>query len=262
MFRRFSARPGPAKERHAPMLANGPGRPLGLRSFASVLRSFCLRARAVGAVARCSLDLTPLLVVQERRRLYRESMTACLKRQLDAFDVIEGVADAAGLLRLAESRHLDHAVIEVDGVPWDVARLVRSLRCHNSSVRVIGLATSVRSSAATEGVRMLSRFAGPDQVADLVAPGHASEAPFVLTSSPAGASSPLSGQQLRVLALLSLGMTVADVAARLSLSERAVAKAKVAIFSRLGVQSQAHAVASALAAGWLGPAAVVTGEDP
>jgi len=60
----------------------------------------------------------PLLVVQERRRLYRESMTACLKRQLGAFDVIEGVADAAGLLRLAESRQLDHAVIEVDGVPW------------------------------------------------------------------------------------------------------------------------------------------------
>ena len=76
----------------------------------------------------------------------------------------------------------------------------------------------------------------------------------MLTSSPAGASSPLSGQQLRVLALLSLGMTVAYVAARLSLSERAVAKAKVAIFSRLGVQSQAHAVASALAVGWLGPA--------
>jgi len=44
-------------------------------------------------------------------------MTACLKRQLDAFDVIEGVADAAGLLRLAESRHLDHAVIEVTGFP-------------------------------------------------------------------------------------------------------------------------------------------------
>jgi DNA-binding CsgD family transcriptional regulator len=44
-------------------------------------------------------------------------------------------------------------------------------------------------------------------------------------------------------------MTVAEVAARLSLSERAVTKAKVVIFSKLGVQSQAHAVASALAAG-------------
>jgi two-component system response regulator DesR len=205
----------------------------------------------------------PLLVVQERRRLYRESMTACLKRQLGAFDVIEGVADAAGLLRLAESRQLDHAVIEVDGVPWDVAVLAGSLRRHNPLVQVIGLAASVRSSVI-EGVRTLPRVAGPDQVAELVAPGHVSEAPFVLTSSPSSASSPLSGQQLRVLALLSLGMTVAEVAARLSLSEGAVTKAKVAIFSKLGVQSQAHAVASALAAGWLGPAAassvVLTGE--
>jgi DNA-binding NarL/FixJ family response regulator len=190
----------------------------------------------------------PVLVIQERRRLYRESMTACLKRQLDAFDVIEGVADAAGLLRLAESRHLDHAVIEVDGVSWDVAVLAGRLRHHNPSLQLIGLAASVRSSAI-EGVRILSRVAGPDQVAELVCPGHAREVPFVLTSSSSSASSPLSGQQLRVLALLSLGMTVAEVAARLSLSERAVTKAKVVIFSKLGVQSQAHAVASALAAG-------------
>jgi hypothetical protein len=40
---------------------------------------------------------------------------------------------------LAESRHLDHAVVEVDGLPWDVAMLAGSLRCHNPSVQVIGL---------------------------------------------------------------------------------------------------------------------------
>jgi hypothetical protein len=43
-----------------------------------------------------------------------------------------------------------------------------------------------------------------------------------------------------------------------------VTKAKRAIFAKLGVQSQAHAVASALAAGWLGPATapvpIITGE--
>jgi DNA-binding NarL/FixJ family response regulator len=196
--------------------------------------------------------LTPLLVVQERRRLYQESMTACLRRQLDAIDVAEGVADAARLLRLAESRHLDHAVIEVDGVPWDVARLAGSLRRHNPSVQVIGLSASARSSAI-DGVRVLSRGAGPDQVAELVSPGHVYDMPFVLTSGASSSSSPLSGQQLRVLALLSLGMTVGEVAVRLGLSERAVTKAKVAIFAKLGVASQARAVAGALAAGWLGP---------
>jgi DNA-binding CsgD family transcriptional regulator len=139
-------------------------------------------------------------------------------------------------------------------VPWDVALLAGSLRCHNPSVQVIGFSASARSSAI-DGVRILSRVAGPDQVAELVCPGHRRELPFVLTCSPSSASSPLSGQQLRVLALLSLGMTVAEVAARLSLSERAVTKAKVAIFSKLGVQSQAQALANALAAGWLGPAA-------
>ena len=58
-----------------------------------------------------------------------------------------------------------------------------------------------------------------------------------------------------MLALLSLGLTAAEVAARLGLSERGVAKSKTAIYAKLGAQSQAQAVASALAAGLLGPAA-------
>ena len=55
-----------------------------------------------------------------------------------------------------------------------------------------------------------------------------------------------------MLALLSLGLTAPEVAARLGLSERGVAKSKAAIYARLGAQSQAQAVASALAAGLLG----------
>jgi DNA-binding CsgD family transcriptional regulator len=131
--------------------------------------------------------------------------------------------------------------------------LAGSLRRHNPSVQVIGLSASARTSAI-EGARILSHVAGPDQVAELVSPGHLHDVPFVLTSGASSGSSPLSGQQLRVLALLSLGLTVAEVAVRLSLSERAVTKAKVAIFAKLGVASQARAVAGALAAGWLGPA--------
>jgi DNA-binding CsgD family transcriptional regulator len=60
-----------------------------------------------------------------------------------------------------------------------------------------------------------------------------------------------------VLALLSLGLTAPEVAARLGLSERGVAKSKAAVFAKLGVQSQAQAVAAALAQGLLGPAATV-----
>ena len=78
-------------------------------------------------------------------------------------------------------RHLDHALIEVDGVPWDVATLVGSLRLHNVSMQLIGLSASARP-PAIEGVRALSRAAGPDQVAELVSPGHPYDVPFVLTS--------------------------------------------------------------------------------
>ncbi len=70
-------------------------------------------------------------------------------------------------------------------------------------------------------------------------------------------SGPLTDQQLRVLALLSLGLTASTVAARLGLSERGVAKSKMAIFTKLGAQSQAQAVATALANGLLGPSTVL-----
>jgi DNA-binding NarL/FixJ family response regulator len=196
--------------------------------------------------------LSPVLVVQERRRLYREAMTAFLRRQLGRTEVMPGVPDADGLLALAEEVRLGHAVIEADGVPWDVAALAASLRARHGDICLIGLTTSARP-VPLEGVTVLPRGATPDQVVQLVEPHTDRATPFVLSVASSNGSGPLTEQQLRVLALLSLGLTVAGVAARLGLSERGVAKSKAAIFAKLGVQSQAQAVAAALANGLLGP---------
>ncbi len=194
-----------------------------------------------------------MLVVQERSRFYRECMTACLRRQLDGTEVMDGVSDGAALIAVAEHRPLDYAVFEADGVPWDVRALVASLRGSRGGARLIGLFTSARP-ALLDGVTLLPRSAAPEQIAQLVQPGRDREVPFLLTATTSGESGPLTAQQLKVLALLSLGLTAAEVASRLGLSERGVAKSKTAIYTKLGVQSQAQAVASALASGLLGPA--------
>jgi DNA-binding NarL/FixJ family response regulator len=197
--------------------------------------------------------LSAVLVVQERFRFFRDSMTVCLRRQLDGVQVTDGVTDGAALLDLAGRRPLDHALIEADGVPWDVPALVAALRGHHPGIKLIGLFRAVRP-VACDGMALLPRTAAPEQILHLVQPGSDRSAPFLLTATTSSERGPLTDQQLKVLALLSLGLTTAEVAGRLSLSERGVAKSKTAIYAKLGAQSQAQAVANALAAGLLGPA--------
>ncbi len=194
------------------------------------------------------------MVVQERRRLYRESITACLRRFLDGVQVLDGVPDPVPLLEVADRLTLAHAVIEADDVPWDVSQLASALRQRHPDVRVIGLTTAARPSPCS-GVMLLPRSASPEQLAELVQPGHERTEPFVLTAASSNGNRVLNSQQLRVLTLLGLGLTAADVANRLGMSERGVNKSKAAIFAKLGVQSQSQAVATALAMGLLGPAA-------
>ncbi len=181
-------------------------------------------------------------------------MTACLRRHLDGMEVIDGVPDPALLFEVAERLTLAHAVIEADDVPWDVSGLASTLRRRHPEVRVIGLTTAARP-APCSGVLLLPRSATPEQLAELVQPGPERTVPFVLTAASSNGNGVLNSQQLRVLTLLGLGLTAADVANRLGMSERGVSKSKAAIFVKLGVQSQSQAVATALAMGLLGPTA-------
>jgi DNA-binding NarL/FixJ family response regulator len=197
-----------------------------------------------------------LLAVQERRRFYREAMTACLRDELGTHQVAGPAADAGELLALAGAYELTHVVVEADLVPWDVASLATALKTVRPALTVIGLAAAPRRSG-WPGVTVVARSASPAQLAQLVQPGADREPPFILSAGEAHGNGVLTAQQLKVLALLSLGLTASEVASRLGLSERGVAKSKAAIFSKLGVQSQAQAVAAALAGGLLGPAPVV-----
>ncbi len=133
--------------------------------------------------------LTAVLVVQERFRFFRESMTACLRQQLDSLHVVDGVRDAVGLLDLAERRPLDNAVIEADGVPWDVPTLVTALQALRPGMRLIGLFRASRP-AACDGMALLPRTVAPEQITQLVQPGADRTAPFLLTATTSGERGP------------------------------------------------------------------------
>jgi DNA-binding NarL/FixJ family response regulator len=197
--------------------------------------------------------MTPVVITQDRRALFRECLAGALRRELAGFDILIA-ADADGVVALARSTsELTHAVMEADGASWDLEEVAAQLHEIHPAVTVIGLTAAPRP-PLRRGVVQLPKSVSPAKLAELIQPGLDRSEPFLLRASTGGDAGPLTAQQLRILALLSLGMTVPAVAARLGLSERGVTKSKVAIFSKLGVQSQAQAVARALATGLLGPA--------
>ena len=68
---------------------------------------------------------------------------------------------------------------------------------------------------------------------------------------------PLTERELRVLELLSIGLTASEIALRLEVATRTVEATKRQAFEKLGVQHQSHAVAEALRLGILSSSTVV-----
>ncbi|MHB1582434.1 MAG: helix-turn-helix transcriptional regulator [Acidimicrobiales bacterium] len=193
----------------------------------------------------------PAVVVQDRQRLFREALTVSLRHYLDDVEVVDGVPDASALLELARRIPLTHVVLEVSAVPWDLLSLVEALRRERPGLVAVGLSAATRPPAGL-ALAVLPRTTSPVRLADTLQPGPERVLPFMLSAA-SGASRLLTEQQLKVLSLLSLGLTAAQVAARLGLSERGVAKSKQAAFAKLGVQTQAEALSAALSTGLLGP---------
>jgi DNA-binding NarL/FixJ family response regulator len=73
------------------------------------------------------------------------------------------------------------------------------------------------------------------------------------SSRPRSQPSLLTDRETEVLRLIADGLTTRDVAARLGISPRTVENYKQHMFTKLGVQSRAHAVAVASRLGFLGP---------
>lgn len=67
-------------------------------------------------------------------------------------------------------------------------------------------------------------------------------------------SGALTNRELQVLALIGAGCTSSEISRRLGISTKTVENRRQNIFTKLGVQSQSHAVSIALRAGMLGGA--------
>jgi DNA-binding NarL/FixJ family response regulator len=162
------------------------------------------------------------VALQSRSRLVREGLTALLDAEEDLL-VVATVATADEIVEAIDATSPD-VVVVVDDTFGSVIR--------EPSCRVISVAAEHSLPEVLAAVRTGSN--------DRMVTG--------LTSPIARPTAPrLTERQVAVLQAIAHGLTSSEVATLLGISPKSVDNHKQRIYAKLGVQSQAHAVAVALA---------------
>lgn len=198
------------------------------------------------------------VAVQEPRRLFREGLALVLARDSSVGEVIT-VSTPPQLVALARERKPDAVVLPVDDGDdqLDALRAVEDLSDLAPVTRVIGLHGPLPSGALRRLVRagatLVDRQEGAAGILAAVrgdaswsADGPASAGDVAIRTPPV-----LSPRELDVLRLVASGLTTKEISDRLGISPKTIENHKQRTFWKLGVQSQAHAVAVAMRAGLL-----------
>ncbi|MGH9169000.1 MAG: response regulator transcription factor [Acidimicrobiia bacterium] len=200
------------------------------------------------------------IAIQDRQRLYREGVALVLAGEHD-FEVVATAATAAELVAATAECKVDLVVLELDVEDWDACRLVAALRRHHPGLAVVGLLpgdeTELPARAYQAGVRsVFPRNAGMQTflqtVRSLPSPSRAS-VPADRVVSLDERRPLLSHREIQVLGEIGAGSTTRLVAQAMGISPKTVENHKQRIFTKLGVQNQAHAVAVAMRQGLLQP---------
>jgi DNA-binding NarL/FixJ family response regulator len=212
-------------------------------------------------------ETTPTLriAIQDRQRLFRDGLAMVLDAEPD-LAVVATTATASELVAAAADQTVDVVVLELDSSDWDACRLVAALRKHNPRLAVVGTWAddSLRPSARAyqAGVRTIfPRNAGIRTLLQTIRslPQH-SPAPITHKVVRLDQRRPiLTNREVQVLGCIGGGATTRGVANRMGISPKTVENHKQRIFSKLGVQNQAHAVSIALRRGMLNPSAALNG---
>ena len=194
------------------------------------------------------------VVIQDRSRLFRE----CLQLQFasnSAIQVVRCVGDGAPLVDACGTGTGWVAVFEGGGVPWDVGELVGSLRARMGNAVLVGtLPPGHHNPKMIEGVTYVCRSSSWQTLMRALGGESVGEAFVVAPRMDRRGDVPdsLTQRELQVLALISGGLTTAQIATRLGISPKTVENRRQSLFAKLGVQNQSHAIAVAIRTGVLG----------
>jgi DNA-binding NarL/FixJ family response regulator len=201
------------------------------------------------------------IAIQDRQRLYREGVALVLAGEPD-LEIVATAATAAELVTLTAETEIDLVVLELDVEDWDACRLVAALRKRHPNLAVVGLLPgdddTLPARAYQAGVRsVFPRNAGIRAflrtVRSLPAPSRSVPVERVVRLDERRPL--LSNREVQVLGEIGAGSTTRIVAETMGISPKTVENHKQRIFTKLGVQNQAHAVAVAMRQGLLTPSA-------
>ncbi len=193
------------------------------------------------------------VVIQDRSRLFRECLEL-LFTSTSAIEVFRCVGDVAPLVEACDPCAGSAVVFEGAGVPWDVGALVDSLRTRMGDAVLVGtLPPGHTGSKMIDGVTYVSRTSSW-QILMRALGGDSTDVKAADPRRDLGdeAFGRLTQRELQVLALISGGLTTAQIATRIGISPKTVENRRQSLFAKLGVQNQSHAIAVAIRTGVLG----------
>ena len=202
--------------------------------------------------------MTIRLLVADDQALIRSALVALLTLE-DDFEVVAEVGRGDEVVAAVTAHQPDVALLDIEMPGLDGLAAAAALATQAPACRVLILTTFGRTGylrrAMEAGVLgFVVKDAPADQLADAVrrvAAGERVVDPELAAATLAGGPSPLTGRERDVLVAARDGATVADISARLFLSEGTVRNYLSSAISKAGARNRLEAIKEAEARGWL-----------
>jgi two-component system response regulator DesR len=202
--------------------------------------------------------MTIRLLLADDQALVRSALAALLGMEPD-FEVVAEVGRGDEVVASAAEHKPDVALLDVEMPGLDGLAAAAALAHELPHVRVIILTTFgrpgyLRRAMESGALGFVVKDAPAEQLAAAVrrvADGQRVVDPALAAATLAGGASPLTGRERDVLVASRDGATVADIAAKLFLSEGTVRNYLSAAIAKTGVRNRAEAHREAEQRGWL-----------
>ena len=202
--------------------------------------------------------MTIRILLADDQVLVRAALAALLDLQ-DDFEVVAQVGRGDEVLAAAKDTAAEIALLDIQMPGLDGLAAAAVLHAELPACRVLILTTFgrpgyLRRAMEAGALGFVVKDAPPEQLADAVRRVHAGERvvdPVLAAATLAGGASPLTARERDVLVASRGGDTVADIAAKLFLSEGTVRNYLSAAISKTGVRNRVEAEQVADERGWL-----------
>jgi two-component system, NarL family, response regulator DesR len=198
------------------------------------------------------------LLLADDQALVRSALAALLQLEAD-FEVVAQVGRGDEVVAAALSARPDVALLDIEMPGLDGIAAASALAQELPSCRVIILTTFgrpgyLRRAMESGALGFVVKDTEAEQLADAVRRvmrGERVVDPALAAATLAGGTSPLTGRERDVLVAARDGATVADIAARLFLSEGTVRNYLSAAIAKTGTRNRLEAMRVADSRGWL-----------